>query len=250
MNHPLCFVLMPFGTKLDASGTMMDFDAVYQELLKPAIEEAELDSIRADEEQTGGIIHTAIALFQSWEANMKHKSMLITKFFLVFSMCLLSSGAMGQTALWHPEQVIREATQGLVIMTQGFTPPLRPKPGHIIGRVVDRQGRPMINVQFYIEGSVFGTGDPFEEVGRLVTPRIDPRSGYYEIRVPDGIYSVKARFDQATTAQLGSRIDCLLLDYFKSADGEIPNALYHSRNGIVKDFIWMPTPQDIAKCMR
>lgn len=180
---------------------------------------------------------------------MKHKSKLITRCLLVFLMYPLSSGAMGQTALWHPAQGIREATQGLVILTQGLSP-LRPKPGYIIGRVVDRQGRPMINVQFYIEGSVFGTGDPLEEVGGLVTPRIDPRSGYYEIRVPDGIYSVKARFDEVTTAQLGNRIDCLLLDYFKSADGEIPNALYHSRNGIVKDFIWMATPQDIVKCMR
>jgi hypothetical protein len=180
---------------------------------------------------------------------MKHKSRLITKFFLVFSVCLLLSGAMGQTALWHPEQGIRVATRGLVILAQGV-PPLRPKPGYIIGRVVDRQGRPMTNVQFYIEGSVFGTGDPFEEIGGTVTPRIDPRSGYYEIRVPDGIYSVKVRFDEATTAQLGNRIDCLLLDYFKSVDGEIPNALYHSRSGIVKDFIWMATPQDIVKCMR
>jgi hypothetical protein len=107
----------------------------------------------------------------------------------------------------------------------------------------------MTNVQFYIAGSVFGAGDPSEEVGGLVTPNIDPRTGYYERRVPDGIYSVKAGFDEATTAQLGNRIDCLLLDYFNSADGEVPNALYHSRNGIVKDFIWMATPQDIGKCI-
>ena len=30
---------MPFGTKPDASGNMVDFDAVYWELIKPAIEE-------------------------------------------------------------------------------------------------------------------------------------------------------------------------------------------------------------------
>jgi tetratricopeptide (TPR) repeat protein len=48
---------MPFGTKPDASGVMVDFDAVYRELIKPAIEEAELEPLRADEEQTGGIIH-------------------------------------------------------------------------------------------------------------------------------------------------------------------------------------------------
>lgn len=60
MTRPLCFVLMPFGTKPDPSGTIVDFDAVYLELIRPAIEEAELDPIRADEEQTGGIIHTAM----------------------------------------------------------------------------------------------------------------------------------------------------------------------------------------------
>lgn len=60
MNHPLSSALMPFGTKPDATGTMMDFDAVYQELIKPATKEAELDPIRADKEQTGGIIHTAM----------------------------------------------------------------------------------------------------------------------------------------------------------------------------------------------
>jgi hypothetical protein len=60
MSKPLCFVLMPFGVKPDASGVKVDFDAVYQELIKPAIEQAELESIRADEEQTGGIIHSAM----------------------------------------------------------------------------------------------------------------------------------------------------------------------------------------------
>jgi hypothetical protein len=57
MTKPLCFVLMPFGKKPDADGRTIDFDAVYQELIKPAIEAAELESIRADEEVVGGIIH-------------------------------------------------------------------------------------------------------------------------------------------------------------------------------------------------
>src|SRR5216110_2944618 len=57
MNKPLCFVLMPFGSKPDAAGTIIDFDAVYKDLIKPAIEEAGLEPLRADEEMTGGIIH-------------------------------------------------------------------------------------------------------------------------------------------------------------------------------------------------
>jgi hypothetical protein len=57
MNKPLCFVLMPFGKKPDAGGSLVDFDEVYKQIIKPAIEEADFEPIRADEEVTGGIIH-------------------------------------------------------------------------------------------------------------------------------------------------------------------------------------------------
>jgi len=53
----LCFVLMPFGKKPDAVGALVDFDAVYRELIAPAITKANFDPLRADEEMTGGIIH-------------------------------------------------------------------------------------------------------------------------------------------------------------------------------------------------
>jgi len=48
---------MPFGKKPDAAGLIVDFDAVYKDLIAPAIEAAGLDPLRADEEQGGGIIH-------------------------------------------------------------------------------------------------------------------------------------------------------------------------------------------------
>ena len=54
---PLCFVLMPFGVKSDGDGRSVDFDAVYAELLAPAIREAGLEPLRADQELTGGLIH-------------------------------------------------------------------------------------------------------------------------------------------------------------------------------------------------
>src|SRR5580704_56413 len=57
MSKPLCFVLMPFGQKPDLAGAMVDFDAVYRDLIRPAIEEAGMEPLRADEEMTGGIIH-------------------------------------------------------------------------------------------------------------------------------------------------------------------------------------------------
>ena len=55
--NPLCFVLMPFGKKPNAAGAIIDFDAVYEKLIKPAIIEAGLEPLRADEEMSGGIIH-------------------------------------------------------------------------------------------------------------------------------------------------------------------------------------------------
>jgi hypothetical protein len=57
MNRPFCFVLMPFGRKPTSAGAEIDFDAVYNSLIAPAIREAELEPIRADNETVGGIIH-------------------------------------------------------------------------------------------------------------------------------------------------------------------------------------------------
>ena len=57
MTKSVCFVLMPFGVKPDASGRAIDFDQVYRLIYKPAIERAGLLPIRADEEQSHGFIH-------------------------------------------------------------------------------------------------------------------------------------------------------------------------------------------------
>lgn len=58
--RPLCFVLMPFGIKQDAGGGLIEFDAVYREVFRPAVEVAGLRPIRGDEEQVGGNIHKLI----------------------------------------------------------------------------------------------------------------------------------------------------------------------------------------------
>jgi len=57
MPQPLCFVAMPFGRKPAASGVLVDFDAIYRDLIAPAIEDAQLEPLRADAELLGGIIH-------------------------------------------------------------------------------------------------------------------------------------------------------------------------------------------------
>ena len=56
-QRPLCFVLMPFGKKPTVAGATVDFDAVYHDLIAPAVDAAGLQAIRADEEMSGGIIH-------------------------------------------------------------------------------------------------------------------------------------------------------------------------------------------------
>ena len=48
---------MPFGVKPDGEGGSVDFDAVYERLLVPAICAAELEPLRADQDVVGGMIH-------------------------------------------------------------------------------------------------------------------------------------------------------------------------------------------------
>jgi tetratricopeptide (TPR) repeat protein len=52
------FVAMPFGAKPGPDGQPIDFNRVYVELLKPALEAAGLDVFRADEEQQAGDIRS------------------------------------------------------------------------------------------------------------------------------------------------------------------------------------------------
>ena len=56
-----CFIDMPFGSKPDLqSGVLIDFDDVYRNAIRPAVEASGLECIRGDHEQTGGIIHQAM----------------------------------------------------------------------------------------------------------------------------------------------------------------------------------------------
>src|SRR3989304_9026220 len=52
------FVAMPFGGKKDSQGNEINFNRVYAELIKPALEAAGLEVFRADEEQQAGDIRT------------------------------------------------------------------------------------------------------------------------------------------------------------------------------------------------
>lgn len=61
---PLCFVIMPFGIKKyktrgsqDDQWVVINFDNVYMDIIHPAITEAGMEPIRADEEKVRGSIH-------------------------------------------------------------------------------------------------------------------------------------------------------------------------------------------------
>ncbi|MDH4171568.1 MAG: DUF4071 domain-containing protein [Acidimicrobiia bacterium] len=57
--RPLVFVAMPFGVKHDPCSAMeIDFDDIYARGIKPPLTELGLEVVRADDERTGGFIHT------------------------------------------------------------------------------------------------------------------------------------------------------------------------------------------------
>src|SRR5678815_3829064 len=57
MPEGTCFVVMGFGKKTDyQSGRTLDLDKSYRNIIKPAVEEAGLKCIRADEIKHSGLI--------------------------------------------------------------------------------------------------------------------------------------------------------------------------------------------------
>jgi tetratricopeptide (TPR) repeat protein len=57
-TKPHAFVAMPFGTKPGADGQPVDFNRVYAEYIRPALEAAGLEAFRADQEVRAGDIRT------------------------------------------------------------------------------------------------------------------------------------------------------------------------------------------------
>jgi tetratricopeptide (TPR) repeat protein len=55
MQRPLCYVLMPFGTKVSGARSI-DFDTVYRDLVAPALNDAGLESLRADAAEAEGTL--------------------------------------------------------------------------------------------------------------------------------------------------------------------------------------------------
>ena len=57
LHHPLCFVIMGFGLKTDfETGRTLDLNATYEAIIEPAVTEAGLRCVRADEIVHSGVI--------------------------------------------------------------------------------------------------------------------------------------------------------------------------------------------------
>jgi len=64
MNKPVCFIIMSYGKKSyvpkngkEGEVRVMDYDVIYNELIVPAVTDADMEPVRADHEAIGGIIH-------------------------------------------------------------------------------------------------------------------------------------------------------------------------------------------------
>ncbi len=57
-SRPHAFAIMPFGRKKGFDGQWIDFNAIYQDMIKPALIEAGFEPFRADEETVSGDILT------------------------------------------------------------------------------------------------------------------------------------------------------------------------------------------------
>ena len=53
-----CFVIMPFGEKIDPDGKPIDFDKIYKDFIKNAVEELGIECVRCDEIAETGWIHS------------------------------------------------------------------------------------------------------------------------------------------------------------------------------------------------
>lgn len=65
------FVAMPFGMKKGSQGKEIDFNRIYAELIKPALEAMGLEVFRADKEERAGDIRTDIGIVDlaSWSCS-------------------------------------------------------------------------------------------------------------------------------------------------------------------------------------
>jgi tetratricopeptide (TPR) repeat protein len=53
----ICFVIMPYGKRPGRNRRIIDFDAVYRDVIEPAVDAVGFEPFRADEEANAGLLH-------------------------------------------------------------------------------------------------------------------------------------------------------------------------------------------------
>ena len=113
MPRPYCVVLMPFGPKKDASGATVDCDAVYRDVIHPAIDAAELEPIRADEATSPSVedaeVGIVVDLFLSYRAVKAWQEMVALVGRMARPVALASDEDAAMAALRKAIPLIREA---------------------------------------------------------------------------------------------------------------------------------------------
>jgi hypothetical protein len=128
MNYkptPICFVLMPFGRKRDQQGRTIDFDAVYQQVIAPAIVASGMQPLRADQELSSGMIHKE--MFER----------LLLSEVAVVDISALNANVYYELGIRH---AVRQQTP-VIIGADDFIPPFDLNPVRI-GRYQSAQGHP------------------------------------------------------------------------------------------------------------
>jgi hypothetical protein len=180
---PLCFVLMPFGTKPSGSGSSVDFDRVYGELLAPAAREAGLEPLRADQELVGGLVHKPM-----------------------FERLVLADYAIADLTTANPnvfyELGVRHAVRPYSTVLVGADPARLPfdlAPARILSYALDPQGRPedpardrAALLQALRAARDAATDSPvFQLIDELPPPRIDRLKT--DVFREEAVYSAQAK---------------------------------------------------------
>jgi hypothetical protein len=134
-------------------------------------------------------------------------------------------GGTAALVVWTSAAVPLRAQAGEIHAVERVTlPALPPKPGYVIGRLIDLRGKPL---RQRVAMNIFGTTLAGKE--RAVT--IEVNQGRYEIALEAGLYKVRA---WVFVHYHGKEYSL----YLHPLDGKNWRNHYNSTNGIVKDFVW------------
>jgi tetratricopeptide (TPR) repeat protein len=122
----VCFIIMPFGEKPDASGHIINFDAVFREVIAPAVEAAGLAGVRADEEMSTGIIH-----------KLMYERLLFSEY-AVADLTIMNANVYYELGVRH---ALKPAST-VLLMADGSRLPFDLGPIRAMGYALDAKGKP------------------------------------------------------------------------------------------------------------